>query len=687
MASLIGTNGVGDHLLEDSESSDKKTQPAFYGSEVQQNGHTGAVKPQQLQRYWVRTLALILIPPIITAWYGVIWVRLILGIEGDDAVKYRISSGSLIYYSWFIIGVFGLSWGQFGLLGVEVAMLQTPFWKTPNLVATLMHSGTTWSGPSGWLKAIYHREFHRLWCLLAFISILPFIAFPLSGLVFEIGDGYVRTLEQPFVIGRNTTTYNNATNYTPTTPVSWAKAIQPIIPGFGVVYTAPGLKRDDYSCLQKTPNTLPQTESIPDMFIAPQADEPVSGEAWGLRLKYNCSVVRTASEFSILSEKHVSTFISVEGPHQGDWPSVKLQTPSGHRIEISNHSKELSIDNMWSYSEAGMSVPTAIKATYTENSDDNPADVPVDISESMVFEYALWQLQYHGYYDKANESFPFNSTLGTVVKGMGGPYFMLENKTLVTNDTFFKIGQGLNTSVTDLLDFFSSTQVTDYDAPQYPDPFIDVADPVGVRCVVSSGAGKATLDAVTSTFSNFKRIDPDRAPLSYTGGVFGHMAQTILSRTSFSNFYAPSRLPRELADDNGLSRYQGFIPSTGLLRSVMLAYGLDALELMYGVPSDPEKWVHTNLTSSREGKILNIASLIPGNQAGYLVMGLFCLWSGLSVVLGLVYGFRKRPSDKLDGYSMFKQGAEMADDLKHNDVSLRKPSFYGNKALKELPGR
>jgi hypothetical protein len=387
MASAVTPNPVNDRLLQDSDGSEKKSQFAIDGHEIQENGHTGTIKPPQLQRYWMRTLALVLIPPIITIWYTIIWVRLVLGIENDDAAKYRTFSGSLIYYSWFIIGVFGLSWAQYGLVGVEVAMLQTPFWKASNLVATLMHSNTTWSSPSGWCKAVYHREFHKLWCLLALMSILPFIAFPLSGLVFELGDGHIKTSENPFVAGRNTTTYNNASVESPQTPPDWGMGLTPTIPGFGVIYTAPGVDRSAHSCLEKLPNTLPLTESIPDMFLAPQADVPVSGKAWGLRLKYDCSIVSKVSELTILSEKPVSIFSPVASLSTGTWPIVTLRTPSGSSIKIFNSSSDPNSMNMWSYSEMGISVSTLTGATYRRKDNstsgkgkNNAYDIPVDIS-------------------------------------------------------------------------------------------------------------------------------------------------------------------------------------------------------------------------------------------------------------------------------------------------------------------
>ncbi|RYP15257.1 hypothetical protein DL765_005832 [Monosporascus sp. GIB2] len=686
-------NAVKEHLLQDSKNSDQKSQFATDDYYIYPNGHTGTVKPQQLQRYWARTLVLILIPPIVTAWYGVIWVRLVLGIENDDAAKYRTFSGSLIYYSWFLIGVFALSWSEYGLAGVEVAMLQSRFWKAPNLVALLMHSNTTWSSPSGWLKAIYYREFHRLWCLLALLSVLPFIAFPLSGLVFEISDGHIGTSAHAFVIGRNMTTFNAKAIADNSAKHAWQIGLSPTIPGFGVVYTPPGVSRTEHSCLERVPNTLPLTKSIPDMFLAPQADVPVSGKAWGLRVKYDCSIVRTASEFTILSEKPVSMVSSIESH------VVTLQTPSGYWIDIFNSSRTPDSVNMWSYSEMGMSIPTATSASYNAS---GGYDVPTDISQSMVLEYALWQLQFRGYYDDG-KIFPFNSTLGPVIEGMGSPFFMSENKTLVGNDTFFKIRGGenftvlesggslatLTASITDLRDFFDPRLLTNYrvDAPynKYPEPVLDVAAPIGVRCVVSSSAGMATLDGVTSTFSDFERVDPDHI----TGGgagIFGPTTQRFLSGTKFSDFYRVSHLPREVPHGS-LWRYQGYVNSQALLRSVLLAYGVDALGLMYGITSGFEAgWVNTNLTSSREGKILGIASLIPGHETGYLVLALLCLWSGLSVALGIVYGFRKRSSDKLDGYSMFRRGAGMSEDLKHNDEFLSGQSFYGNETFQALPG-
>ncbi|KEY73254.1 hypothetical protein S7711_11532 [Stachybotrys chartarum IBT 7711] len=633
----------------------------------------GPARP--LRRYWVRTLSVILIPSIITAWYGVIWVGLVLGIENDDAAKYRHFSGSLIFYSWFIIGIFGLSWSEYGLAGVEFAMLQSRFWKVSNLSTLMMHSDATWSSPSGWFKAIRHRQVSRLWSLLTLLTILPYVAFPLSGLVFEITDGYTSTSAHPWVMGRNASTFLGSFGSDYAVQNAWQIGLSPTIPGFGIVYTLPGVDRAEHPSLEQVPNTLPLTPSFSDMFLAPQADKPVSGRAWGLWAQYNCSIVRAASELTILGEKPVSMFSSTERDLETGRTTVQLRTPSGYEIHASNSSTHPQSVNLWSYSEMGMSVPSTYTRTYNST---GQIGVTVNISQSTVLEYVLWQIRFRGYYD-GDTIPPFNSTLGPVIEGMGSPFYRSGNGTLLSNDSFFEIRQGdifsledpfqpprLDANVTDLRDYFDPTQLTEYEVGggnvNNAEPVLDVAAPIGVRCVASSDVGEATLDGVMSTFTDFKHVDP----ISVTGGVqvvFGTAAWATLGRTRFSDFYRASHSPREL-HHGSLWTWQGYVNSEALLRTSMLAYGLNAIDIMYQFASGFEgAWVDRTLTASRDGRILSIASLIPGHGLGYFVLVLFCLWSGVSAMLGIIYGFQNRTAAKLDGYTMFKHGADMSEYL------------------------
>ncbi|KAL2111027.1 hypothetical protein VUR80DRAFT_384 [Thermomyces stellatus] len=706
MSSPDPANAVKEHLLQDDTSSDQKRQPTAGDHEVQQYGDPATLKPPKLERYWLRTLVLILVPSAVTAWYGVIWVALVLGIENDDAVNYRTFSGSLTFYSWFIIGVFGLSWSNYGLAGVEVAMLQTRFWRAKNLVAFLMHSNNTWSSPSGWLKAMYHRQFPRLWTLLAVLSILPFIAFPLSGLVFEISDGYIATSDQPVVAGRNQTTFNKVYPGDLGGPgvnaqYAWRIGATPTIPGFGVVYTPPGYDRSQHSCLQKVPNTLPLTEAIPDMFLAPQADVPVSGKAWGLRVKYDCSNVRSASEFTILSQRSESA-VTIYDNTTDVLLSARLTTPSGDFINVFNTGATPRIGtNVWAHSEIGSNdVPTGKPKQYDGS---HPDFVPDDASKSSVFEYALWQIQLEGYYEADYPGeISFNRTLDPVIEGMGSPFSMSDGN-VVFNDTFFQIRGGSETIIgtdrsgddvevegdlTDLDEIFHVKELLRYRIRLVEDkvPILAVASPIGVRCVVSSGLGTASLDGVTSTFSDFERVDPEiNSTIGEGPLIFGHTAFNSLN-TAYENFYDVAHLPPKVSMGSTYS-WQGYVHSQALLEGVMLAYGMDALQLMYNInPGTENSFVNTDLTSSREGKVLTIASLIPGVGTGYFVLALFCLWAGISVALGIIYGFRKRPSDKLGAYETLGRGVDLSGALQQNHEFKSGQTFYANKTFKRLPG-
>lgn len=699
-SSPVPANAVRAHLLDDT-SSDQKARAAADDHEIQQNG---GLEPPKLKRYWVRTLALILIPAIVTVWYGVIWVELVLRVDSDDAVKYRNSSGSLIFYSWFIIGVFGLSWAKYGLDGVEVAMLQTRFWRAPNLVAFLMHSNSTWSGLSGWLKAIYHRQFHRLWCLLSILSILPFIAFPLSGLVFELGDGYVATSKHPMVVGRNQTNFRDVYPMGKNTmaEMAWRTGATPIVPGFGVVYTPKGIDRSRYPGLTQIPNTLPLGEAIPDMFLAPQGEMPISGKAWGLRVKYDCSNVRSASEFTILSEKPQSTI--KEATTIPGKPSFILETPSGNSINIfSSGVIPPNSVNVWSYGEIGTNnQPGAIGSGIVHYNESTPDFEPHDVSKSLILEYALWQIEFEGYYDKnlTEDELRFDRTLGTVIEGMASPY-SFDGTNITMNDEFFKIrGDGDEFFVSDdedspgtLVDDEKITDLRDlYDAEALVNhhnnklPAKEVARPVGVRCIVSSGLGTAQLDGTSSTFSDFERVDPDIPKVQNGHSIFGHTAFNSLRPSDPYDLYAASHSPPKLSATD-MWRWQSYVSSQGLQEAVMLAYGLDALQLLYELyPGRTGSWENRDLTTAEEGRVLTIASLIPGTGVGYFVLVLFSIWAALSAALGIIYGFRKRPSDILSGYEAFGHGVELACDVRHNEEFKSRQSFYNNKTFRKLPG-
>lgn len=714
MSSSEEPNPVKNRLLHLQDSSDdaiiaaKPQQAAAGEQEWEKRDAPGTVPEQPPRLYWLRPLVLISIPSIITVYYAIIWVHLLQNTTHDDAVNYRAFSGSLIFYSWFLIGVFGLSWAKYGLVGVEASMLRSPFWGAPNLVALLMHSNGTWSSPSGWFKAIAHREFHRLWCLLTLISFLPFIALPLSGLVFEISDGYIKTSDAPSVIGRNRTIFNERydaignTRFKNPAQEAWLTGASPVIPGLAIIYSGASIERSEHSVFDSLPNNLPLTESIPDLFLAPQSDKPVSGQAWGLRFKYNCSIVRFASQFTVLSQRAASTVSNVDVPVR-----IGLQTPSGGTIALRYtenlpttpifvngvKSENENLPNIQAYFEIGTSGPRAdpfLIGSYKYNGS-HPGFEADEGNDSLVFEYALWQYRHDPLNTYNEASRPFNSTVGPSVEGMGSPIVRADNGTYVLNSTFFALKGDLLTSdstntTTDAKDPFefalmlrgSSTGKLLYAAP-----------PVGVRCVTSSDVGTAELNGVTSTFDNFQRSSPDaNITLGFSGALrFGLTAKAILAERFYEHYLSGDLPGLRPSTNEDYQRYESFIDTGPLLRSINLAHALDASNLMYDISSAfRAEWTDTGLTSSRVGKILSVASLIPGYEVGNFVLALLCLWAVLSAGLGLWYGFRRRPADRLDGYTMLRKGADMAGELKENDEFMSGKPYHDGKTLAELPG-
>ncbi|KAK3317083.1 hypothetical protein B0H66DRAFT_562759 [Apodospora peruviana] len=688
----------------DTISSTTKPRPAFGVSEKDVTDTTTAaavhnndqrrVPDQPARLYWIRPVVLIGVPAIVTAYYAVIWVHLVQNANYDEAVKHRSFSGALIFYSWFMIGIFGLSWSKYGLTGLEAALIRQRGWAPPNLVALLMHSNGSWSGPSGWGKVIMQRQFHRLWCLLAFLSLLPYIAFPLSGLVFEISDGYLKTSDPAMVVGRSRDTFNMrydeignefGLNEAPAN-AGWLIAAQPVIPRLGVVYSGEEVDRTEHEDFEKLPNTLPLTESIPDLFLAPQGDKPVNGKAWGLRFQYNCSAVQSASEFTILSQKSTSSASDKNPAYRND-RSFVLTTPSGDRIALWDSSSDAASvgKNTQSYYEVGT---TAWEVSLDKVTEKYTGDHP-GFEQELVFEYALYQVRVStiNAIDIPEKDNTFNATLSPSIEGLssGSPFVQLDNGTWTVNKPFFAIKDGNAYDLAEMsLDYFIG--------PSSAGNMLEQAPPIGIRCVASSDVGFADLNGVTSSFSNFERVGPKHnlsTGSTYFWGAlrFGRTAEKILDGQYYQHYLSGDLAGAVPTSSEDTGRYAEYVTPEALLRSVNLAYALDASNLMYDLRSGlNNEWENPNLTITREGKILSAASLVPGVAMGNFVLALFCVWAALSAGLGLVYGFRKRPADKVDGYVMLRKGADMAGELKRNDEFMSGKPFGESETLKGLDG-
>jgi hypothetical protein len=634
--------------------------------------------PRPRRRFWKRTLVLVLIPSSVTAYFFWIWMFL-LNRDMDDAVKYGRAHEQWVNYSWFVIGVFALGWSKYGLAGLEAAMLEKPFWKPCNAASLLMHSDNSWSGPGGWAKGLKsvpamlqkrERFVHRLWLLLAFLSFLPFLALSLSGLCLELSDGYRSSNTKAMVVGRTWSNFNNKDYRTPSpyAPKGWAVGSPPALPGIGILYTTDAFDRNQFEGLSRVPNTMPLEGGPVEVFLAPQSTSPVSGRAWGLRANYTCTIVKDVAEFTILSQRSTSTFFSNSSQPDGTKKTVRLSQEKDH-IQVFTGSDSKDALNIYGHVEMG--VRSGGARVYSPLGDPNSLD--------NIFEILLWQRHSRESYN--NTDLRFNVTVEPAVEGVGQPFIKLANGTYAWNETFYQVQKKSGSNVTSIVDLLDVDENPPRSATT-TEKIISLAPPIGVRCQVTSHLGTAQLDPTRSVFHSFiETPEPlmNASTMEYRTPLLGKVAEGILSG-QYHEILTSINAPPPVAFSNSL-QYRNFVQPQMLLRSVMLAYGHDALQIMYenfGLENARE---HENLTSSTTGKLLT-----PGVVDPVVPASVLAIWAASCLVLGLWYGFQPRWADSLNGYEFFRFGVGAANEVRNEADYASAREFQQIRVLASLPG-
>lgn len=109
--------------------------------------------PSKLQRHPFRAVVGGLAPSDIAVFYLVIYSKWLRAATSFGDIETGPRGASLIFYTWFIVGVFGLSLGEYGLAGSEAGMLMARSGRTPHGGHVLLHADKTWTGLGGWGRA------------------------------------------------------------------------------------------------------------------------------------------------------------------------------------------------------------------------------------------------------------------------------------------------------------------------------------------------------------------------------------------------------------------------------------------------------------------------------------------------------------------------------------------------------
>jgi hypothetical protein len=102
----------------------------------------------------------------------------------------------------------------------------------------------------------------------------------MSGLVINFGNGFVKSGENPPVIGFAYDTFNvrNIESAKTGAGATWQCNFKSTIPRMGVIYTPPNVNRSDpnLSFPQKIIRSLPTDDGVNQIFLAPQARVPMT---------------------------------------------------------------------------------------------------------------------------------------------------------------------------------------------------------------------------------------------------------------------------------------------------------------------------------------------------------------------------------------------------------------------------
>ncbi|KAF3049529.1 hypothetical protein E8E11_009958 [Didymella keratinophila] len=653
-------------------------------SVIGRSASSTSVVGEPLRHFYFRTAVGILGPLLVLCYFLAIWRVYLAPIDEASSLAFGPPGATWVFYSWFVAGVIGLNLSMYGLAGIEAAMLMEPRWNVGDAMRLMMHADSTWSGPGGWMKTmkwifqtrkagVRQRHPGKLWFVLAIPSILVFIAWPLSGLCLETTSGFLHGTKAggANVAGFSYANFNerNSDDAYQGAGVTWTNALDARIPGQGIVYTPEGFDRSQHPFLEKLPVVFPKDDGVNRMFLTAQAEAPIEGDAWGLLLQYNCSIVERLSDLSIIKDRVPATDNGILNATygqrtyyvQGNTSTIYVQNqtdPAGyfqanniHAVaEIAHQlypSKD-AYDRLLASSSNAMFSETA--GCYFNKNESITGDYP-GIDQERIFEIVLWQQMFNSSYgDAAPPS--YNFSIDHNITELHGAY--------------------------DYHDFqYTLPKNSSQGFPNLP------MTAIGVQCKSSSSVGTADINGVRSTYSNFIRTDtPINVQRSRCAGRFGvESPRSMIPAPStdpsteedwLNNFFTSTAAPplfyASYTDDpesvdtgTGYMLRLNYLQASQLRQSMLRAHAAYAVQLMYngGQGFTARDGSHVTLFNP------NITSFVAGTviKRGVMPVGpplaLFFLWALTSMTLCAMYGFRKRWSAILDGHTLFRLGVNL----------------------------
>ncbi|EPS38109.1 hypothetical protein H072_8158 [Dactylellina haptotyla CBS 200.50] len=599
-----------------------------------------------LPRFYFRGAISIAIPLVLVFYYYLTYWRWLRFPEGSPEVWQRtgyLDSVSIVNYSWFVLGTFALNLGTFAVAGSVASMVMRKRWAPKNFRRLLILSESTFEDPAGWasalIKLIHKRKLYKrnglLWDILAFFSIIGFVAWPLTGLTMQTQDGFSiahhlgNTGATALVVGRNMTSINGRDGFLATQRATefWSAGYSPQMPLRKQFYITPGSK---IQLNTSSSNDLPDDASE-SIFLAPQADGPLIGEAFGLAIRYSCNVVNSTSQFTVLNRRNRTLNLA---PVTRGTPTSGYVLPGGDVIFLRN---KTSIGGFIQNVNASLELASDIGiSNLTDPSDSENIGYATifsaypGIDHVVTLEAALWQsiepIESYGLVGVNRDNFIFKSAENDIPE--------LRNEPLYPGQTA-----------------------------------------IGVRCQASSAIGTAMINGVTGEYTNFTQLN---ANPRNGGGI--KRFETGIPHMLLQTAYIPLTLQLSDTADQWLNSLYSSIEKSSLttnafgdflgaqpsviqaedLRTAMLrAHKTWAVHIMYdGLTQPTYEWKLGNVTIGYKAMVLT-RGVVPAE----IILAMLTIWALSIIVLAASYQFRRRWKETLDGYTIFRFGVDRPDDV------------------------
>lgn len=657
----------------------------------------------RLRRFTWRASLSIVGPLLLVGFYAFICFYYLNRPVENGIIPFNGADGRACFYAWFILSIFALDWARSALANVQAAALMHPGWAPSSAMKLMWHVDDNWANVLWWLRGIrnfvfglssrifgrlrqeeYHTQAGRLWWFLSITSMFVFVAIPLSGLTMELLVVSSPSGAKALILGPNPGSFNMkaAINLPEIVRGKW-KSGGPTTPVDNSIFYAPEGSRNTSTTFYNDAVMANNPGPI-QTFLGPAVEQAVAGSAWGIEAHINCQLV--AADALKLIRVHGFGNYSWWNNYKGGKSSygpLGARTLDGYGIAFAEIEETGTF-----YQKMAYSLATAADGTWQGTSPYDTStnwdqstldfiinDAPPNQPTTGLWETYLWQ----GTLSRVNDSTfenavtaAYDSTMAALRKSTAS--YISTSSFSIPNNAGYEM-------IYDLVGF-------------------------GLQCHIKSAVGNATVSPAKRTYSSFKR----GTSAAKQGGDYELPGLQALAMESMCSYNATTLTSEFLTpfepsspDSTWLAMHLAIRLPAYVNQPQVMGLGPVGfnLEEAYAYPA------LTPLNVTRAMYKLLGESLIgmmgPGSQNGWygdlhvleqqywltpgvvswqLVLALLVVWAIL-LVGGSVWTLSmKRWAAKLDGFEMFRFGAQYKDEVN----AFRAERFEKCEKLDEMPG-